>query len=165
MCCFPVVVVVVVVLLLLFVFFFCSIFLKICLLSQAYLFQMFFFLGGLTQKRVLFPRLPKELLSKNSNADRLLFRCIPCQRMTKPIAIRFDQWISIFFIPLVRVQTGTPLLACSLCQTPYLNHPDFTDKWRDSTDKIGNVCIECGYDGIEKSFKYCPECGTHINNE
>ncbi len=44
-------------------------------------------------------------------------RCPACG-LTQAFATRVDHYLSLFFIPLIRVKQGEPFLLCEACQRP-----------------------------------------------
>jgi predicted RNA-binding Zn-ribbon protein involved in translation (DUF1610 family) len=69
---------------------------------------------------------------------------------------RVDDYLSLFFIPLIRIRKGQPFVECERC-----GH---------LTDESGKVfatgmdlkavrCHSCGQT-LEKDSKYCPHCGA-----
>jgi uncharacterized CHY-type Zn-finger protein len=83
-------------------------------------------------------------------------RCPACGLM-RAYTTRIDHYLSLFFIPLIRVKQGTPFLFCQACQ------PSMDDGLRSAGQAAAPsdgtvVCVACRqtFDG---SFKYCPHCG------
>jgi hypothetical protein len=71
---------------------------------------------------------------------------------------RVDHYISLFFIPLIRIKKGTPFLVCDNCGT-YPEQQDSAFEFR----KAGKP-QKCGYCGrsVEPDFSYCPSCGRSL---
>jgi RNA polymerase subunit RPABC4/transcription elongation factor Spt4 len=71
---------------------------------------------------------------------------------------RMDHYLSLFFIPILRVKKGEPFLACDRCeQAAHAPGPDFTGQQPENT----GTCRFCGK-ALDKDFKYCPHCGRRI---
>ena len=70
---------------------------------------------------------------------------------------RIDHYLSLFFIPLLRVKKGTPFVSCDRCESGFFrdNRPD------DATPWSGRRCKFCGK-RLKDDFKFCPECGQSI---
>lgn len=69
---------------------------------------------------------------------------------------RVDHYLSLFFIPLIRVKRGEPFLLCEHCQRP-------VDQDRPPAQEVplsgmDTVCAACKRT-FDRSFKYCPHCG------
>jgi rubrerythrin len=71
---------------------------------------------------------------------------------------RIDHYLSLFFIPILRVKKGEPYIVCERCErTIHEFGPDFTH--RTESDKL--TCKDCGK-LMDKNFKFCPHCGKRI---
>jgi RNA polymerase subunit RPABC4/transcription elongation factor Spt4 len=71
---------------------------------------------------------------------------------------RIDHYLSLFFIPLLRVKKGEPFVVCDRCeQTGHLTGPQFTGQ----PHAEANSCRSCGQ-ALDKDFKYCPYCGQRL---
>jgi RNA polymerase subunit RPABC4/transcription elongation factor Spt4 len=68
---------------------------------------------------------------------------------------RVDHWFSLFFIPLLRVKTGQPLLVCQRCQ-----HPTAAPS-TPSTAPAEVHARHCGGCGrrLAADHRFCPFCG------
>jgi hypothetical protein len=69
---------------------------------------------------------------------------------------RVDHYISLFFIPLVRIKQGAPFLYCRRCGQSVA--PEIRQETAASFDRSPPMCSQCGRE-LEKHFKYCPHCG------
>ncbi len=69
---------------------------------------------------------------------------------------RVDHYLSLFFIPLLRVKTGQPFLLCEACEKTV---SEMKADHRAETDRTAHRCRTCGK-GLETGFRYCPFCGT-----
>jgi len=84
-------------------------------------------------------------------------RCSVCG-LNQAYYKRIDHYLSLFFIPILRVKKGQPFLACDSCeQMGHTSGPDFT---RHSSDDR-RTCRYCGQ-GVTGDFKFCPYCGKRI---
>lgn len=106
---------------------------------------MFFFIGGIQPKTVTIDETP-----------RLCPSCGLAQARLK----RIDHYLSLFFIPIVRVKKGEPLLICDRCGFTAPEEEAYRSReWR--TYRESPKCPSCGAP-IEPSFIYCPQCGTKL---
>ena len=83
-------------------------------------------------------------------------RCPTCG-LVRAYTTRIDHYLSLFFIPLIRVKQGTPFLLCQVCQ------PSMDDSLRATGHTAApsdgtSVCVACRQT-FDASFKYCPHCG------
>lgn len=104
---------------------------------------MFFFIGGVQPKTVTLDDTP-----------RLCPACGLAQGRLK----RIDHYLSLFFVPLIPVKRGEPMVICDRCgaiSTPAEN------KGKSPTILKGAACRQCGYP-VEPSFRYCPQCGSQV---
>jgi RNA polymerase subunit RPABC4/transcription elongation factor Spt4 len=62
---------------------------------------------------------------------------------------RVDHYFSLFFIPLLRVKKGVPVLTCARCG-------------RARNFLSGPRCRHCGQT-MDPAFKFCPFCGESAN--
>lgn len=70
---------------------------------------------------------------------------------------RVDHYISLFFIPLLRIKQGDPFLYCRRCELPVGMGAHQTPT-EDSFSQPSPKCRQCG-NSLEAGFKYCPYCG------
>ena len=82
-------------------------------------------------------------------------RCPACG-LAQAFTTRVDHYLSLFFIPLIRVKQGEPFLLCEACQRP-LNGNRAPVK-EVPLSGASTVCVACKSD-FDSSFKYCPYCG------
>lgn len=104
---------------------------------------MFFFIGGIQPKTVIL-----------DSAPRLCPACGLAQARLK----RIDHYLSLFFIPLFPVKRGEPVVICDRCGA--VSSPDQPPGMSPSVYGADR-CPDCGY-LLERSFKYCPHCGTQL---
>ncbi|RJQ80089.1 MAG: zinc ribbon domain-containing protein [Desulfobacteraceae bacterium] len=68
---------------------------------------------------------------------------------------RVDHYLSLFFVPLIRVKTGDAYLFCRHCQKPVGHFPQGDGTvWR-------TQCSRCGGD-LKHEYTYCPHCGQRL---
>jgi predicted RNA-binding Zn-ribbon protein involved in translation (DUF1610 family) len=82
-------------------------------------------------------------------------RCPSCGQMSV-YRTRVDHYLSLFFIPLIRVKRGEPFLLCEGCRRPVDGLEAPTPQAPPSG--AASVCVACGKT-VDGSFKYCPHCG------
>lgn len=105
---------------------------------------MFFLIGGIQPKTV-------EL-------DKKSILCPSCGLYQARIK-RIDHYLSIFFLPLLRIKKGDPFIICERCSSVFsapLNQPLNVDK-----DDSISQCPHCG-GWVERGFKFCPSCGGRL---
>ena len=100
---------------------------------------MFFFIGGIQPRTV---RLEKRDMA-----------CPYCSHFEVYVK-RTDQYLSVFFIPLIRVKTGTPYVVCENCRA-------LMESDRYPGEDVGHRCRSCGR-SLAPGFSYCPYCGQTI---
>lgn len=99
---------------------------------------MFFFIGGMQPRTV---RLEKQ--------ERACPYCSHFEVYVK----RTDQYLSFFFIPLIRVKTGMPYVICESCRALLES-----DREGDTGEGRERRCRSCGR-FLDPAFSYCPYCG------
>jgi len=82
-------------------------------------------------------------------------RCPSCG-LTQAYATRVDHYLSLFFIPLIRVRRGDVFLLCEQCQQP-VQEAAGTEATPPPAGE-DRVCVACRRP-FDRSFKYCPHCG------
>jgi hypothetical protein len=96
------------------------------------------------------------LQPKTRRLDEKARRCPACG-LVQAYTTRVDHYLSLFFIPLIRVKRGEPFLLCEHCQRPV---DDSGPPPAQEVPLSGTltVCVACKrtFDG---AFKYCPHCG------
>lgn len=109
---------------------------------------MFFFIGGVQPKTVTIDENP-----------RLCPACGLAQAKLK----RIDHYLSLFFIPIIRVKKGEPLIICERCG--FISSPDQADadfmRHSPAPAHLPYRCPSCGFE-LNQSFNYCPQCGTKV---
>ena len=94
---------------------------------------MFFFIGGIQPKTVKLDE--KPVMCKSCGLYQARFK-------------RIDHYISIFFVPVLRIKKGVPFLICDRCG-------------KGSGEGFVNFCSNCGKQ-LESDFQYCPFCGKRL---
>jgi hypothetical protein len=104
---------------------------------------MFFFIAGIQPKKV--------------NLDSQPRRCLSCGA-TQAHLIRIDHYFSAFFIPLIRVKKGEPVLKCGSCGRISDENGNIISTPSRMDSKI---CPACG-NAVSPSFQFCPHCGNRL---
>lgn len=93
---------------------------------------------------------------KTRTLDRTPRRCPRCG-LNQAYTQQVDHYISLFFIPLLRVKEGTPFLYCRRCgQSVAPGAQQGTEAA--SRARSPQTCGQCGR-SLEDHFIYCPYCG------
>ena len=76
--------------------------------------------------------------------------------LSRAYLTRIDHYLSLFFIPVLRIRKGEPFVQCERC-----GH--VTDEggrvFRPGIDLRQPRCHRCGA-GLQDAFSYCPQCGA-----
>lgn len=100
---------------------------------------MFFFVAGVQPKMRAIDSEPR--------------RCPRCG-VRQAYMQRVDHYLSLFFIPLIRVKTGEPYLFCRNCEQPVGQHMH--------DQRISpSHCPSCG-SPLDPAYNYCPRCGQRL---
>ena len=97
---------------------------------------------------------------KTRTLDAAPKRCPRCglhQAYTQQV----DHYISLFFIPLLRVKQGEPYLYCRRCGQPVDKGYEQSHEQAmtpASVERPSRMCNRCGR-SLEEHYKYCPHCG------
>jgi RNA polymerase subunit RPABC4/transcription elongation factor Spt4 len=71
---------------------------------------------------------------------------------------RVDSYLSLFFIPVIRVKKGQPFIMCERCEkTIHEFGPEFSQQ----TGPQSAACQFCKK-SLNPEFNYCPYCGKRI---
>jgi uncharacterized CHY-type Zn-finger protein len=92
---------------------------------------------------------------KTRREDDTPKRCPICG-LAQAYTTRVDHYLSLFFIPLIRVKRGATFLLCEHCQQPV---DDSREPYQGpSVFPSETICVACKkhFDG---SYRYCPYCG------
>ena len=104
---------------------------------------MFFVIGGIQPKTILLDKQPRS--------------CPSCGRLQVHLK-RTDQFVSLFFIPLLRVKKGTPLAVCDNCGALF---DESGIPIEDLHTQAVRRCPHCGR-AVGADFIYCPYCGKSV---
>lgn len=88
-------------------------------------------------------------------------RCRQCGLYQAEIR-QVDHYVSLFFIPLLRVKQGEPFLYCRRCERIMADNraaAPFAE-----AEAPPRMCRQCGRQ-LDKGFNYCPHCGQPINQK
>jgi hypothetical protein len=105
--------------------------------------ESFFFLIGGVQPKV-------KVLDEN---PRHCPRCGLHQARLK----RVDHYLSVFFIPVLKVKTGEPLLICDRCELTVRE----SEASPAAAAAAGRVCRFCQKD-YPADYAFCPVCGRRL---
>jgi len=84
-------------------------------------------------------------------------RICPSCGLAQAYLQRVDHHLSLFFIPIIRVKKGEPVLICNRCRAAGYDQPG-TEPAPRSPESI-RMCKQCGRT-LEEKFAYCPYCGV-----
>lgn len=82
-------------------------------------------------------------------------RCPVCGRY-EAYRQRVDHYLSLFFIPLLKVKTGQPFTLCNHCA--HAGSEAGTDQPPGPSVRPSR-CTSCGHP-LKREFSFCPYCGT-----
>ncbi len=81
--------------------------------------------------------------------------CSSCG-LSQAYLVRMDDYLSLFFIPILRIRKGEPFVECERCG----HLTDESGKvYAPGTDLQIIRCLRCG-ETFDKNFRYCPYCGA-----
>lgn len=104
-----------------------------------------FFIGGIQPKVKVLEERPQ--------------RCPRCG-LHQAYLQRVDHYLSLFFIPILKVKTGEPLLICNRCERP--SYDSSSDLSRSQPLRpTTQPCRFCGR-GYPAEYIYCPICGRKL---
>ena len=84
-------------------------------------------------------------------------RICPACGLAQAYLKRVDHYLSLFFIPIIRVKKGEPVLICNRCRAT-LNERSSSGRPVWTPDPVYR-CKQCGRT-LEKPFTFCPYCGA-----
>lgn len=93
---------------------------------------------------------------KTTVADPSPRRCPACGLHQAHLK-RVDHYLSLFFVPVIRVKKGEERLVCDRCAGPVEPETARAGVFA-SESRAPAVCRQCG-GPLEKGFSYCPHCG------
>ena len=97
---------------------------------------------------------------KTRTLDETPRRCARCGLHQARLQ-QVDHYISLFFIPLIRVKQGEPFLYCQRCRQPVDLPTDTTGTVSGPQPSGGPqhpMCRQCGRT-LSSEYRYCPHCG------
>ena len=105
---------------------------------------MCFFIGGVQPKKIRLDDQPRM--------------CESCGLFQAHL-YRMDDYISVFFLPIIRIKKGNPFVECEKCG--FITSE--TEGGHKEVLKSGpiNYCENCQRP-IDAGFKFCPYCGRRI---
>jgi ribosomal protein L37E len=78
--------------------------------------------------------------------------------LSQAYLVRMDDYLSLFFIPILRIRKGQPFVECERCG----HVADESGKVYASGNDLQAIrCHRCG-ETLEKHFRYCPHCGAEL---
>jgi hypothetical protein len=105
--------------------------------------SFFFFIGGIQPRTRVLEETPR--------------RCPKCG-LHQAYLQRVDHYLSVFFIPVLKVKTGTPLLVCNRCERPAFDSgPNPSPEPQPDT----KACRFCRRD-FPADYTFCPLCGRRL---
>jgi hypothetical protein len=108
---------------------------------------VFFFIAGIQPKTVEIESHPRMCSSCGLYQARLK---------------RVDHYLSVFFIPVLRVKKGDPFIQCQSCGS--LVRESGQEAWRGPSSKPEDRCPHCGL-LLDPAFRFCLSCGKEIMKE
>jgi len=86
-------------------------------------------------------------------------RLCPVCGLAQAYLKRIDHYLTLFFIPVLRVKKGEPVIICEKCERNVSE--TIQNQWLQThTEKS---CQSCGRT-IKEDFSYCPYCGKPNKN-
>jgi RNA polymerase subunit RPABC4/transcription elongation factor Spt4 len=71
---------------------------------------------------------------------------------------RIDHYLSIFFIPILRVKKGEAFIMCDRCERTF---HDFGSDLTGQQPEGAGTCKYCGK-AVGNDFQFCPYCGKRL---
>jgi hypothetical protein len=87
---------------------------------------------------------------KTRKLDQNPRRCPACG-LHQAYLMRVDHYLYLFFIPVLRIKKGEPIITCERCANKV---------WEAGSVSAQNsaTCRHCGK-SMDRNFNYCPFCG------
>jgi len=105
--------------------------------------RMFFFIGGVQPRTVTLPGDPRP--------------CPNCGQV-QVRRRRVDNYLSFFFIPLIRIRAGVPFRECGHCRAVF--DEDGSERPSEHTEPL-HLCRTC-HKPLDPAFAFCPYCGRPV---
>jgi len=105
--------------------------------------SFFFLIGGIQPKVKVLEETPR--------------RCPRCG-LHQAYLKRVDHYLSVFFIPVLKVKTGDPVLICNRCERPVSDSDLLRPQEPQSAPKL---CRYCGK-SFPADYTFCPVCGRRL---
>lgn len=102
----------------------------------------FFFIGGVQPRTKVLDQKPRRCLHCGLNQARLK---------------RVDHYLSVFFIPVLKVKTGEPMLICDRCEASVRESGSAPAPALEA----GKICRFCKKD-FPAEYAFCPVCGRRL---
>jgi hypothetical protein len=102
--------------------------------------SFFFFIGGIQPKVKVLEERPR--------------RCPRCG-LYQAYLKRVDHYLSVFFLPVLKVKTGEPTLVCDRCRVPVAERDEAPPS------ESAKFCRFCKKD-FPADFVFCPVCGRRL---
>jgi hypothetical protein len=103
----------------------------------------FFFIGGIQPKVKVLDQQPR--------------RCPVCG-LNQAYFKRVDHYLSLFFIPIIRVKTGEPFIMCDRCER---NVSEFEPQISQAVKDAAGFCRFCAK-RWPPEYTFCPSCGRRL---
>lgn len=84
-------------------------------------------------------------------------RCPACG-LNQAYYKRIDHYLSLFFIPILRVKKGEPFIICERCEKTI---HEFGAEFAQRPGSAADMCRYCGK-SVDENFTFCPYCGKRI---
>ncbi|MBU2498896.1 MAG: zinc ribbon domain-containing protein [Proteobacteria bacterium] len=104
---------------------------------------MFFFIAGIQPKTIDLDTHPRF--------------CRSCGLYQARIK-RIDHYLSLFFLPLLRLKKGDPFLQCGSCGSIF---DESGEPWAEPPKSPDKRCFRCG-NPLDPGFRFCPSCGKAV---
>lgn len=105
---------------------------------------MFFFIAGIQPKTAILDNHP---------------RMCPSCGLYQTVLKRLDHYLSVFFLPIIRVKKGEPFLECRSCGALTRESSDIIHQA--PKEGHGRNCPYCGTP-LKTEFQFCPFCGKAV---
>ena len=107
--------------------------------------SFFFFIGSIQPKVKILEATPR--------------RCPRCG-LHQAYVKRVDHYLSVFFIPLLKVKTGEPVIICDRCERP-VGESEASGFRTPEAQPLAKLCRFCDQ-GFPADYTFCPNCGRRL---